>query len=195
MEIKTENTACYSGQSNFTATASEAGQYLGHLDYVIFEEKPSMAFIEVDVASRRQGIGRLLLQHLQAKFPDQEIDFGMRTDDGHELLSASTRIEPVPAVIALKAKQIEVQKELDELNRKSDAFQALLNPSPEQCQEHRNWFAGIGEDWNKLHDTAYELEMLLDRGAGMSDTRIMVILDGPAVEVAKEAAQKYQRER
>lgn len=100
-----ENTAFYSGQSNFTIRLKKHGQQVGHADYVIFGERHdaldrklhphaprdqesvwrdeiTMSMIEVDSAHRRQGLGMALLRTIAKEHPGLPINSGMRTDEG-----------------------------------------------------------------------------------------------------------------
>lgn len=161
LEITTENTATYSGQSNFTASAQVGDCVVGRLEYVKFQGKPSIAYIEVEFECRRQGIATLLVQHLQSLFPDQEIDWGMCSDDGFALFKAVNRTEPVPEVVAAQQELHEVHRKLTELNTKSAAHEVMADRSPHDLQTYQAWSAQVRDEWNGLHDRAYDLDTTL----------------------------------
>lgn len=158
LEIKTECTAAYCGQSNFTASAQVDDCVVGRLEYVKFQGKPSVAYIEVEFDCRRQGIATLLVQHLQSLFPDQEIDWGMCSDDGFALFKAVNRTEPVPEVVAAQQELHEVHRKL---NAQSAAHEAMADRSPHDLQTYQAWSAQVRDEWNGLHDRAYDLDTTL----------------------------------
>lgn len=193
MKIVTENTAAYNGQSNYTARLMREGREVGHLDYVVYQGHPSVSYIEVHPSERRQGSGRMLVQHLQSSFPDQEIDFGMLTEDGTALLAAITRKEPVPEVVAMVHELADIRRDLALLDGRSDAFHAMSTHSDAELLAFRAWIGEMSDRWNALHDREYELDNALNHGAGLSEVRTMVIVEpAPAPEELTEADEARQ---
>jgi len=76
----------HSGQDNY-----ELGLYdkdnniLGLLEYVVFENVPSISMIQVVPKYQRKGIGSELVLHLQKLYPKTEIEWGYSTTDGMKL--------------------------------------------------------------------------------------------------------------
>lgn len=177
MGIVTENTDAYCGQNNYTARLMRDDLEAGHLDYVVYQGRPSVSYIKVHPSNLRQGVGRMLVQHLQLSFPDQEIDFGMLTEDGAALLAAITRKEPVPEVVAIVHELADIRRELALLDARSDAFHTMSTNSEAEILEFRAWISEVTDRWNTLHDREYELDNTLNRGAGLSEVRTMVIVE------------------
>lgn len=192
-KILTENTAAYSGQSNYTARLMRDGREAGHLDYVVYQGQPSVSYIEVQPSKRRQGVGRMLVQHLQSTFPDQEIDFGMLTEDGAALLAAITRKEPVPEVVAMVHELADIRRELALLDGRSEAFDTMSTHSDAELLAFRAWVGEVSDRWNALHDREYELDNALNRGAGLSEVRTMVVVEpAPSSEGPIEANESHR---
>lgn len=73
------------GQSDMTLTAKIGDIIVGYIDYSVYEDQPYLKMIEVHHSHKRKGIATLMLKHLQSLYPNEEIDWGMMTDDGSEL--------------------------------------------------------------------------------------------------------------
>ena len=76
-------------QMDLTIRASDEGVPAGRIDYSVYDGEPSIQMIETDPAFRRQGVATRLLQDLQSRYPDKEIDWGSLTDEGAKLYKST----------------------------------------------------------------------------------------------------------
>lgn len=123
------------GQMDLTLSMKDGGKDAGRIDYAEFDGRPSIQMIDVPEVARRNGNATALLQELQAKYPDQEIDWGSLTADGAKLREA-TSFKEVPSESApLFAKLDEArnaEKALDaERTAKWEQGKSLDQQSPE----------------------------------------------------------------
>ena len=88
--IKDVSTGYNSDEYYYEMQYTQDGKVVGTVEYGEYKGKPNVKMIEVKPEYRRQGIATKLLQELQNKYPDQEIDFGMTTPDGTKLLNSIT---------------------------------------------------------------------------------------------------------
>lgn len=147
-----ETTAAYSGQTNHTLTATLPDGKTGTLEYTVYDGKPQISMIDVPTASRRRGIGRALVQELQRKFPNTEIDWGGLTPDG-AALRASLGFREAPTEAAPLIRELaDVRATMAMLEEKANAG-AL---TPEEAQE-----------WNGLRDREFELETQIGNDTGV----------------------------
>ena len=158
--------ASYAGQTNHTLTAKSKNDVAGVLEYVVYEGVPSISMVSVSEKNRRQGIGRALVQELQSKFPDIEIEWGMLTEDGAALRN-SLQFEERPNIdVQRKQNQLEIavaeRSQLEaEANKRRDS------------DDYSAWIQTVSERWNELHDEIDELESDL-AAAGPAVRRIVV---------------------
>lgn len=111
-DIVSRSTGAYSGQVNMRSEYSEDGDTLGYVDWTIYDDTPSISYIETAEGYRRRGIARRLLQDIQRQYPDMPINFGYTTEDGTKLLEDIT-YDVVDEEI--KSKQEELQQKRDRL--------------------------------------------------------------------------------
>lgn len=90
LEFKESSRGYYSGQADLTISAYLDDEMIGYIDYSVFQNVPSIQFIEVREDYRRRGIARQLVLKLQSIFPDTEIEWGMMTGDGAALYDMLT---------------------------------------------------------------------------------------------------------
>lgn len=155
ISLSHEVTDSYSGQTNAVITATRDGATAGTLEYSVFNGIPEISMVRVDEGSRRMGVGSELVRELQRMFPDQEIRWGMMTDEGSALReSLAKTTQDIPEIKAKQADLAAAVAERDQLLRKADEFQAIENPTPQQRQEA---MAAI-EPINALHDKIDGLE-------------------------------------
>lgn len=76
------------GQSDLTLRAKVGGTEVGRIDFSEFDGAPAIQMIEVSPEFRRSGYATQMLRELQARYPEQEIDWGMLTPDGARLREA-----------------------------------------------------------------------------------------------------------
>lgn len=142
------------GETYFTMSYTQDGKVVGTLEYGDYEGVPNVKMIEVDPEYRRKGIGTKLLQSLQKKYPDQEINFGMRTPDGAKLLDAITYDVTDDAVVADKQLLSDLQAELDYLQERLDVLFDTENLTEAQEAELQE----LGDQWQEVYETIHELE-------------------------------------
>ncbi len=161
-----EMTASYAGQTNYVLTAKSANGAAGVLEYVVYEGTPSISMVSVSAGNRRQGIGRALVQELQSKFPDIEIEWGGLTDDGAALRN-SLQFEDRP--------NIDVQRKQGQLQM-AIAERAQLEAEADKRRDsagYSAWIQTVSDRWNDLHDEISDLESEL-AAAGPAYRRIVV---------------------
>ena len=120
--IKEYSTGYSSGETFMAMYYELDGKVVGTLNYGDYEGEPSVKMIEVDPEYRRQGIAQKLLQQLQKKYPNTEIDFGMTTPDGTKLLENTTYTVEDEEVSAKFARLEEVKKKLAEYDANYEKF-------------------------------------------------------------------------
>lgn len=144
-------------ETYYTMSYNQDGKVVGTLEYGEYEGKPNVKMIEVIPEYRRQGIGAKLLQELQRKYPDQEIDFGMTTPDGTKLLDAITYDVTDETVVADRQKLKDLQSELNELQGKLDVLYDTENlTEAQEAEMHR-----LGDRWEEVYHAINELEPTL----------------------------------
>ena len=155
------------GETYFTMSYTQDGKVVGTLEYGDYEGVPNVKMIEVDPEYRRKGIGTKLLQSLQKKYPEQEINFGMRTPDGAKLLDAITYDVTDDAVVADKQLLSDLQAELDYLQERLDVLFDTENLTEAQEAEMQE----LGDQWQEVYETIHELEPAL-RGKKSTHTYV-----------------------
>ena len=152
--IKDVSTGYASGETYFTMTYTKDGETVGYLEYGEYDGQPNVKMIEVEPEYRRQGIATKLMQELQKKYPDAEIDFGMSTPDGTKFLDAVTYDVTDDAVVADRQKLKDLQTELNELQEKLDVlYDTETLTEAQEAEMHK-----LGDRWTEVYDTIRELE-------------------------------------
>ena len=146
--IKESTTGHADGETHFTMSYEQDGKVVGTVKYGEFDGKPNVKMIEVDPEYRRQGIGTKLLQELQKKYPDIEIDFGMATEDGSKLLESATYSVENTDVTQKTARIEEIKKKLAEYDKGIEEFVENDMDVPED----------YAADYNELYDEMTALE-------------------------------------
>jgi murein DD-endopeptidase MepM/ murein hydrolase activator NlpD/ribosomal protein S18 acetylase RimI-like enzyme len=145
--ISSYSTAAYSGQVNMRSDYKMGDNVLGYVDWTIYNDKPSISYIEVDKDYRRQGIARKLLQDIQRQYPDTEIDFGMTTEDGTALVDSITYdVEDEDTKNKLEVLESK-RAEIADLEKKLNSDEI----TDEEAQSY-------GDQWDKLNDEIRTLE-------------------------------------
>ena len=104
------------------------------------------------------GVAGAMVRELQREFPDQEIEWGMLTDDGAKFYeSLSKQYIENPEFLDLKARLDGVLERLAHHKRLGEEFDALCSPTEQQRRE----FLEAVNDWNDLHDERFELTQAL----------------------------------
>jgi N12 class adenine-specific DNA methylase/adenine-specific DNA methylase/GNAT superfamily N-acetyltransferase len=136
----------HSGQHDFLSEALYKGLPVGALQYSEYEGIPHISHIEVLADYRRRSVGTQLLQALQSKYPDREIEWGMTTEDGAALKEAVTlEVE--------NEEYTELQKEYDRIAGQLSELEAEWADKavPDEISTH----------WNGLHDRQQDIEETL----------------------------------
>ena len=155
--IKVEVNDFYGGEMFATMSYTQDGKTVGTIEYSEYDGKPNVKMIEVEPEYRRKGIATKLLQELQKKYPDAEINYGMTTPDGSKLLESITYDVTDEAIVADKQKLQNLQTELNELQERLDVLYDMEHPIAEQVTELRK----LGDRWNEVYDNIRELESTL----------------------------------
>lgn len=110
LQIDEEVTDAYSGQTNMKMSAKIGDKVVGTLTYNEYEGTPSIDMIEVEPEYRRQGVATKLVQQLQEKYPNIEINWGTLSEDGANFKNAVT----------YNVENIEVKKKQKRLDNQKD---------------------------------------------------------------------------
>jgi hypothetical protein len=110
----------------------------------------------IEVTRRRLGYGTALVRHLQALFPDTEIDMGMSTDDGTKLLAA------IPQEVIHDSDYQAKQARLETLRAKEAEWGRIADEFHDHpSHEGGAWFSRVSDAWNAMNDEIWELEQEL----------------------------------
>ena len=168
--IKDVSTGYAYGENYYTMSYTQDGKEVATLEYGEYEGNPNVKMIEVEPEYRRKGIATKLLQELQQKYPDAEINFGMLTPDGSKLIDSITYDVTDEAVVADRQKLKSLQAELDELQERLDVLYDTENLTEEQDAEmHR-----LGDRWEEVYNAIRKLSKELK---GKKATRTYVKTD------------------
>ena len=151
--IKDVSTGYAYDETYFTMSYTQDGKEVATLEYGEYEGKPNVKMIEVDPEYRRKGIATKLLQELQRKYPDTEINFGMTTPDGSKLLESITYDVTDEAVVADRQKLKDLQAELDDLQEKLD----VLYDTDPLTEEQRSELEKLGDRWQEVYEAIHYL--------------------------------------
>ena len=143
VSITDEVNDIHSGETFGTMSAKINGEVVGTIEYSEYNGTPSVKMIEIKPEYRRRGIATKLLQELQKKYPDQEIDFGMSTEDGTKL------IENVTYQVENK-EYVKTQKQLEKVNNRIN-----------EIETNNVWNDNIDTEYYKLLDKQRKLDKKL----------------------------------
>lgn len=123
-EITLHVRAAHHGQLDCTFRLSGGSGPIGTLDFSEFGGHPQIQMIRVAPDHQRQGHAFRLLAALQARYPDQEIDWGSLTSDGAALKKAcpvrQVPTEEAPAFARLSR----LRRRLGDMERRIAALSA-----------------------------------------------------------------------
>ena len=187
--IKDESTGYGYGETYFTMSYNQDGKTVATLEYGEYEGTPNVKMVKVDPEYRRQGIATKLLQELQKKYPDTEIDFGMTTPDGTKLLESITYDVTDDTVVAKQNEYKALQAELDELQGKLDVLYDTENLTEAQEAELEK----LGDRWTEVYDAIRKLEPEL-RGKNATKTfvKYSVSEDSEGNQLSKEQSEYFK---
>ena len=103
-----------SGQHYAELIATQHNTEIGRIDFSVYQEIPAIHYI--DSKTKRTGLATKMLQFLQSKFPDEEIDFGGLTDDGANLYK-SLRFKELPNTTYDFSEYDDLLKQKEELSK------------------------------------------------------------------------------
>lgn len=155
VRLQHECTDAYKGQTNHVLLATVDGQVVASAEYTVFDGVPQLSMIRSEVMPRC-GLATLLLQTIQARFPDKQIEWGTTTDEG-EALRRSVCIEVRnDEWYERKAEFDRASADLARYQKLSEAFTCLVSPTPSQRERY---LASVpdAQTWNALHDRKDEL--------------------------------------
>lgn len=171
------------GQSDFTLTLHECDATVGHLDYSVYLGVPEIQYVVVLPAHRRRGYGTELVRALQAEFPEQQIKWGVLTDDGAALRnSLPVVLVADPAVAAARVRLNALKGQRDVLMGRAQRYRKQASVSQSQVEEFHRMIAPL----NDLGDSIAALEQAL---AGRSDAKCLITFDEGVVPHMKEKGQ------
>ena len=190
--IKDISTDYAYGETYYTMSYTQDGKVVAKLEYGEYDGEPNVKMIEVQPEYRRKGIATKLMQELQRKYPDTEINFGMSTPDGTKLLDSITYDVTDEAVVADRQKLKALQAELNDLQEKLDVLYDTDPLTEEQDAElHR-----LGDRWQEVYETIHDLSENL---RGKKATRTFVktdakysISDSDGKELTKEQQEYFK---
>lgn len=150
--IKDEMRNFHHDQYDMTLTASMDGEVVGFIDYSVYRGVPQIQMIKV--ARQREGIGTALIQQLQRKYPDVEIDWGFTTPMGTEFKKALKTVKVDHPDI------IEKQKRLDDLKAKLKHYEKIVSDWQKAGSDpaKRDEINAQVDDWNDVADEVLRLE-------------------------------------
>jgi len=79
-----EVTNSYSGQVNCTSTISKNGEFIGYVDYVLYNNELTVSYISIDENKRRLGYASLLMNHIKKINPKYTYKPSYTTDLGNQ---------------------------------------------------------------------------------------------------------------
>lgn len=156
--IKDVSTGYASGESYYTMSYTQDGKVVGTLEYGEYDGAPNVKMVEVDPEYRRKGIATKLLQELQNKYPDTEIDFGMSTPDGTKLLDAITYDVTDEAIVADRQRLKDLQTELNDLQAKLDSLYELVDDGKDFTEAQDKELDELGDRWQEVYESIGKLE-------------------------------------
>lgn len=168
--IKDTSTGYAYDETYFTMSYTQDGKVVGTLEYGEYDGEANVKMIRVEPEYRRKGIATKLMQELQNKYPDTEINFGMATPDGAKLLESITYDVTDEAVVADRQKLKDLQTELNDLQEKLDVLYDTENLTEEQDAELHK----LGDRWQEVYETIHYLAKDL---RGKKATRTFVKTD------------------
>ena len=180
--IKDVSTGYSSDEYYYEMQYTQDGKVVGTLKYGEYKGEPNVKMIEVDPEYQRKGIGTKLLQELQNKYKDVEIDFGMSTPDGTKLLESATYTVDNAEVIEKQNRINEISKILDEYDKTYNDYYENGTPIPKN----------YAEDYNDLYDERYRLQ---EEIRGKSATKTFVKTDNTKYSLTDNQGRTLTKEQ
>lgn len=137
LTIKTEHINHAYNQDDFSTMAVQNGIVIGEASFSHYNGKIYINYIEIDDSNRRKGIATKIIKEIQKEFPTTEIEFGMMSNDGINLINSlkSSGFLYVNTEKEEKIKQLEkiykilkeTKHELDSMEITSDTISEMYN--------------------------------------------------------------------
>ena len=143
----------YRGQANNRLKAFKNEKVVGWIDYSVFNDEIFINHIKV--LEKRKGIGSNLLKKLQELYPENELQMGGMTEEGHELWKS---LEKRTVENEEYAKLI---KEKEELERRLKQLENTIGNVPSydgQTNREKELIIEHGEKMNIINDRLYEID-------------------------------------
>lgn len=120
------------------------GDLIGYTDYNVYEDKPYIQMINVKSEYRRKGYATKMIQHIQNRYPEEEIDFGMTTDDGSKFL------EKLPKKVIKNGVYTRKLNRANELKKWLDNFSKYTNKD-DISEEDAEYIRSHTYEWQKKY--------------------------------------------
>lgn len=154
-DFTNEVTSIHSGQVDSRLSLIYDNETVGYVDYTIYEGMPSINMIEVFDKGKKYG--SRLIKKLQSMYPNQELEWGVTTEEG-ESLRKSMKYKKLDTEYVDDFNRLEyISNLIRELTTKSEEIWGHDSLSDEDKKHIRE----ISERLNELHDEKYDLESLL----------------------------------
>lgn len=159
IEFRTECTGAHHEQLDQVLHAMIDGEPCGQIQFSVFEETPSVRWIEVVEHRQREGIGRAMVLELQSIFPETQIEFGYHTDDGAALLESidSVVIEPSPERSKLESQLQTFQTRAAQCESATDNYYAA-RPEVRESKTAKLEMSRVIEKWNSARDQIEKIQ-------------------------------------
>lgn len=145
----------HSGQVDSRLSLIYDGETVGYVDYSIYEGEPSINMIEVFHKGNRYGTH--LIKKLQSMYPEQELNWGVTTEEG-EALRTSLKYKKIDTEFADDFKRLEfVSQEIKNLMAQAEE----LWDKDTLTDKEKATLKDIGNKLNDLNDEQYDLESML----------------------------------
>jgi hypothetical protein len=119
---------------------------VGYIDYSVYDDKPYIEMIKVLDGEKRKGYGTELIKQLQRQYPDNEIDFGMMTDEGSALYKSLQKN------IKTNPEYAKYEKKLANSNKKLKEYSDILDRvTGEETGKEQDKIIKAADAWQKEH--------------------------------------------
>ena len=119
---------------------------VGYIDYSVYDDKPYIEMIKVLDGEKRKGYGTELIKQLQRQYPDNEIDFGMMTDEGSALYKSLQKN------IKTNPEYAKYEKKLANSNKKLKEYSDILDRvTGEEIGKEQDKIIKAADAWQKEH--------------------------------------------
>lgn len=147
--FRQEVTGSYAGQVDCSLDAYIGDLRVASLTYSVFRDAPMINMIEVLPDYRRKGIATLMIEEIQAIYPNEEIDFGMFASHEGARLIESLSFYEVP-----NKEYEEAIEKLERARKERDAIiQSIeeMRSDPDRYND-RELASGSFDRLNELYD-------------------------------------------